>query len=179
MRQIIYIDTEQIYQRACELRGFDAKPNEEFYESGTSSKYANTWRAWYKVNTERTGFSSGELEQAVSEWLKIPVPAKQGFTVSFIDQDVVIITDLEEAGVCDLNDADDEHHILPVTQFREWLYKWNADPLNRVMGTDEAAAIWGLSQSWVKQLCLDGKVEARRIGKHWILKRNQPNPKQL
>jgi hypothetical protein len=92
---------------------------------------------------------------------------------------VVIITDLEEAGVCDLNDADDEHHILPVTQFREWLYKWNADPLNRVMGTDEAAAIWGLSQSWVKQLCLDGKVEARRIGKHWILKRNQPNPKQL
>lgn len=109
--------------------------------------------------------------------LDIPAPARHGFTVTQIDHEIIIITDLEEAGACDLNDADDKHLVMPVEQFREWLYRWNGQPLNRIMGTNEAAAIWDVSQVWIKKLCADGKLKARIIGKQWILERNQPFPR--
>ncbi|WP_423230492.1 helix-turn-helix domain-containing protein [Clostridium cylindrosporum] len=46
------------------------------------------------------------------------------------------------------------------------------------MGTEEAAERWDLSQDHIKRLCRDGKVIAKRIGKTWVLERDQPNPKQ-
>lgn len=52
------------------------------------------------------------------------------------------------------------------------------NPLGRVMGTEEAAERWGLSQDHIKRLCRNGKVKCIRIGKTWVLDRNQPNPKQ-
>lgn len=165
MRQIFHIDTNKIYERACELRGFG--------DCGDIS-----WREWYNYETSRTGMTSGEIEQAVWEELNIPAPARHGFAVTMIDEAAVILTDFEETGNCDLSDPSDSHLILPVTQFREWLYNWNKDPLNRVMGTEEAAGIWGLSADRIKALCQQGKVKSRRIGKHWIIDRNQPSPKQ-
>jgi len=50
--------------------------------------------------------------------------------------------------------------------------------IERVMGTEEAAERWDLSQDHIKRLCRDGKVIAKRIGKTWVLERDQPNPKQ-
>ncbi|MDD9266018.1 hypothetical protein ACFPES_03130 [Paenibacillus sp. GCM10023248] len=47
-----------------------------------------------------------------------------------------------------------------------------------VMGTEEAAAMWELSQDHVKKLCRLGKCEAFLLGKSWILLRDQPNPKK-
>ena len=166
MRQIFYINTEAIFQRACAIR--------EFGDNGDIS-----WREWYNYNTDRTRMTSGELEQAIYEVLEIPAPARYGFSVNHIDNETVIIQDLEEANVCDLNDPDDAHLILPVTQFREWLYKWNSDPLNKVMDTQEAAAFWGYSSAdSVKRLCREGKVKCRKLTNGtYIIDRNQPNPR--
>jgi hypothetical protein len=165
MRQLFYMATESIFKRACEIR--------EFGDNGDIS-----WQEWYNWNVERTQMKSGELEQAVAEEMNISFPARNGFAIAGIDHECVIVADLEEQNICDLSDPSDEHLILPVEQFREWLYAWNKKAVNRVMGTEEAACLWGLSQSWIKQLCQDGKLEARLIGKQWILNRNQPNPKR-
>lgn len=51
-------------------------------------------------------------------------------------------------------------------------------PLNQIMGADEASNLWGLSPSYIKDLCAKGKVKARKIGKTWIINKNQPNPKK-
>jgi hypothetical protein len=167
VRQIFYLDTESIYHRACELR--------EFGDNGNI-----TWRELYEWSADRSGMTAGELEEAVAEALAIPSPAKHGFTIFSIDRQAVVLQDAEESGTCDLTDADDSHMILPVTQFREWLYKWNADPLNRVMDTAEAAAIWGYDQAdSVKLLCKQGKVRARKLRRDWIVDRNQPNPRVI
>lgn len=51
-------------------------------------------------------------------------------------------------------------------------------PLTQIMGTEEAAERWQLSQDHIKRLCRDGKVIAVQIGKTWVLERDQPNPSQ-
>jgi hypothetical protein len=167
MRQIFYIDTNKIFERACELRGFG--------DNGDLS-----WREWYNYETSRTRMTSGEIEQAVWEVLEIPAPARHGFVVTMIDDSAVILTDLEENGNCDLLDADDSHLVLPVTQFREWLYNWSKEAVNRVMDTTEASAIWNYSSAdVVKRLCREGKVKCRKLTNGtYILDRNQPSPKQ-
>jgi hypothetical protein len=50
------------------------------------------------------------------------------------------------------------------------------DPLDQIMGTEDAARIWGLSQDHIKKLCRAGKCRARLIGKTWVLLKDQPNP---
>lgn len=52
-------------------------------------------------------------------------------------------------------------------------------PLENVMGVDEAAELWGLSAGTIKNYCAEGKVEAKKIGKTWIINKNQENPSQL
>jgi excisionase family DNA binding protein len=44
------------------------------------------------------------------------------------------------------------------------------------MGVEEAAKLWGTTPGYVKNLCAEGKVRAVKIGKTWILDKNQPNP---
>ncbi|WP_405131917.1 hypothetical protein MHB43_10445 [Paenibacillus sp. FSL H8-0317] len=54
------------------------------------------------------------------------------------------------------------------------------DPLKHIMGTQEAAEIWGYkSPDHVKRLCREKKVLCVQIGNTWILDRNQPNPRQI
>jgi hypothetical protein len=50
--------------------------------------------------------------------------------------------------------------------------------LDQIMGTEEAAQLWGLRPSYVKDLCRNGTVKAVNIGRTWIIDRNQPNPKR-
>lgn len=52
------------------------------------------------------------------------------------------------------------------------------NPLDQIMGVQEAAKLWGLSPDRVKGLCQASKVEARKIGNSWVLLKDQPNPKQ-
>ncbi|WP_276352110.1 helix-turn-helix domain-containing protein [Cohnella caldifontis] len=49
-------------------------------------------------------------------------------------------------------------------------------PLNEIMSTEEASRLWGVHQDHVKRLCREGKVNCRKIGKTYVLERNQPNP---
>jgi excisionase family DNA binding protein len=50
--------------------------------------------------------------------------------------------------------------------------------LDQIMGVNEAAELWGLSPDHVKRLCRDGDVNAVKIGKSWVLEKDQKNPKQ-
>ena len=52
------------------------------------------------------------------------------------------------------------------------------NPLEKIMGTEEAAELWQLSQDHIKRLCREGKVKAVRIGKTWVIDKDQPNPKR-
>jgi len=47
----------------------------------------------------------------------------------------------------------------------------------KVMGVEKASEIWGLTPGHIKNLCAAGKVDAVKIGKTWVITRNQPNPK--
>ncbi|WP_337035135.1 helix-turn-helix domain-containing protein [Paenibacillus illinoisensis] len=52
-------------------------------------------------------------------------------------------------------------------------------PLEEIMDVQEAAQIWGLQPSYIKDLCrleLEKKGLAKKKGNTWILDRNQPNP---
>jgi excisionase family DNA binding protein len=45
-----------------------------------------------------------------------------------------------------------------------------------IMGTEEAAELWGVTQDHIKKLCRLGKCDAIRIGKTWVLARKQDKP---
>ncbi len=48
--------------------------------------------------------------------------------------------------------------------------------LENVMGVEEASERWNLSPGYIKNLCAEGKVEAKKIGKTWIIDKEQDNP---
>ncbi|MET1134704.1 helix-turn-helix domain-containing protein [Bacillus subtilis] len=51
--------------------------------------------------------------------------------------------------------------------------------LDKIMGVDEASELWGLSPGYIKNLCANSKIECKKIGKTWIISKEQPNPKKL
>lgn len=52
------------------------------------------------------------------------------------------------------------------------------DSLDMVMGVEEASERWGLSSGYIKNLCAEGKVICKKIGKTWIIDKDQPVPHQ-
>lgn len=50
--------------------------------------------------------------------------------------------------------------------------------LESIIGVEEASELWGLSPGTIKNYCAEGRVVARKIGKTWIIDKNQPNPSQ-
>ena len=52
------------------------------------------------------------------------------------------------------------------------------NPLDNIMGVQEASARWGISSDHVKRLCQDKDVQAKKIGKTWVIAKNQPNPQK-
>jgi excisionase family DNA binding protein len=49
--------------------------------------------------------------------------------------------------------------------------------LDNIIGVEEASKLWGLSSGYIKNLCASGKIEAKKIGKTWVILKDQPNPK--
>ena len=47
------------------------------------------------------------------------------------------------------------------------------------MGVEEASQLWGLSPGTIKNYCAQGKIEAKKIGKTWIILKDQPNPRKI
>lgn len=52
------------------------------------------------------------------------------------------------------------------------------NPLDYIMGVEEAGEIWGLSPGYIKNLCAAGKIKAKKIGKTWVIDKTQPNPRE-
>jgi hypothetical protein len=48
--------------------------------------------------------------------------------------------------------------------------------LENIVGVEEAARYWGLSPGYVKNLCAEGKVIAKKIGKTWVIDITQERP---
>lgn len=50
--------------------------------------------------------------------------------------------------------------------------------LEKIIGVEEAAKLWGLTPGYIKNLCAEGKIEAKKIGKTWVIAKEQDNPSQ-
>ncbi|SME05954.1 Helix-turn-helix domain protein [Bacillus paranthracis] len=50
-----------------------------------------------------------------------------------------------------------------------YLNKMNSETLNNVIGVNEAASILNVSPGHVKNLCAQGKIVAKKIGKTWVI----------
>jgi Helix-turn-helix domain len=51
--------------------------------------------------------------------------------------------------------------------------------LDQIMGVDEASKLWGYSPGYIKNLCAEEKVEAKKIGKTWVISKNQNSPSMI
>jgi excisionase family DNA binding protein len=51
------------------------------------------------------------------------------------------------------------------------------NPLDNIIGVEEASQIWGLSSGYIKNLCASGKIQAKKIGKTWVISKDQSNPR--
>ena len=52
------------------------------------------------------------------------------------------------------------------------------NPLDQIIGVTEAAKLWGLSPDRVKGMCQRSEINAKKIGRTWVIDRNQANPKK-
>ena len=50
--------------------------------------------------------------------------------------------------------------------------------LDQIMGVEEAAEAFGYSPGYIKNLCADGKLKAKKIGKTWIIEKEQSVSKE-
>ena len=50
------------------------------------------------------------------------------------------------------------------------------NPLESVIGVNEASELWGLTPGTVKNYCAEGTIISKKIGKQWIIWADQPNP---
>lgn len=48
--------------------------------------------------------------------------------------------------------------------------------LENIIGVEEASKLWNLSPGYIKNLCSEGKVICKKIGKTWVIYKEQPNP---
>lgn len=56
-------------------------------------------------------------------------------------------------------------------------YHTQQHTLENAIGVEEAAEHWGLSAGTIKNYCAEGKVKAKKIGKTWVIDKDQDNPK--
>lgn len=52
------------------------------------------------------------------------------------------------------------------------------NPLDQIMGVNDAATLWDLKPGSIKNLCASGKVKAIKIEGRWIIDKNQLSPAQ-
>ncbi|MBC6975099.1 MULTISPECIES: helix-turn-helix domain-containing protein [Bacillus] len=53
----------------------------------------------------------------------------------------------------------------------------DSDPLDEVMGVEEAAEKWDMPPGTIKNLCAAGEVKAKKIGNRWIISKKQQSPR--
>lgn len=52
------------------------------------------------------------------------------------------------------------------------------NPFEHIMGVHEAAILWGLNHGHIKNLCNEGKLDCIKIGKTWIISKDNCDPTQ-
>jgi hypothetical protein len=52
------------------------------------------------------------------------------------------------------------------------------NPLEQIMGVNDASTLWGLTPGTIKNYCAQGRVKAVKIEGRWVIDKNQPNPHQ-
>lgn len=50
--------------------------------------------------------------------------------------------------------------------------------LEKIMGVEDASKLWGLKPGYIKNLCAEGKIEAKKVGNTWVIAKEQDNPSQ-
>jgi len=50
--------------------------------------------------------------------------------------------------------------------------------LDQIMDVSEASQLWNLKPGYIKNLCAEGKINARKVGRDWIIDKNQQSPAQ-
>lgn len=48
-----------------------------------------------------------------------------------------------------------------------------SNPLEQVIGVDEASELWNLSPGYIKNLCAANKIKCKKIGKTWVIDKTQ------
>lgn len=48
--------------------------------------------------------------------------------------------------------------------------------LSKVIGVEEAEKLWGLKAGYIKNLCAQGKVKSKKIGRTWVIDSTQSAP---
>ncbi|MGG2024174.1 helix-turn-helix domain-containing protein [Gottfriedia sp. S16(2024)] len=59
------------------------------------------------------------------------------------------------------------------------MVKNTTEILDSIIGAQEASEIWGLAPAYIKDLCAKGEIKAKKIGKTWVIDKNQENPRKL
>ena len=52
-------------------------------------------------------------------------------------------------------------------------------PLDLIMGVEEASTFWDLSPGTIKNICSQGRIPAKKVGRTWIVSKLQESPKQV
>ncbi|WP_040985551.1 helix-turn-helix domain-containing protein [Oceanobacillus jeddahense] len=94
---------------------------------------------------------------------------------SFTDNDWVlmdilgdIIADMDEEDFTNEGIEDKEQFILQSHRQRGLL--------SNLMSSKHASEYWGISEGYIKNLCAEGKIDAVKIGKSWVIDKRQENP---
>jgi hypothetical protein len=51
--------------------------------------------------------------------------------------------------------------------------------LDNIIGVEEASELWGLSAGYIKNLCAEGRIIAKKIGNTWVIDKLQENPSKV
>lgn len=89
--------------------------------------------------------------------------------------DEIQLMDMFEEILANMDESQFTNDPLNPTYLHSYHTQQNA--LANVIGVEEASELWGLSPGYIKNLCADGKIKAKKIGKTWVIEKNQPNPK--
>jgi hypothetical protein len=113
----VSLDTEEMYKRACELLG-ERDPGVL-----TFRELVFTWHEIYESLKDKKEFTEGALERGVALLLGMDEKAARGFVVTRVDieNNLVTLADLEQAGIVDLSEEEDSHNIPYVEAFRQWV----------------------------------------------------------
>lgn len=88
-------------------------------------------------------------------------------------QDEMQLMNMFEEILADMDESEFTNEPLNPVYLHSYYTQQNA--LDSVIGVDEAADILGLSPGTVKNYCATGKIEAKKIGKTWVIDKNKLN----